>query len=180
MSAGYPWNAKTTGLSLVNNGIEVAVGQSVRMLRRRLELEQIDDVDEPDLQIRELLPQKGGCGQRFRRDHIPCARDDDIGLDVLIRAGPRPDPDALFAVPDGRVEIQILQMELFVGDDDVHVVDASQAVIGHAQQTVRVGREIDAGDDRALVRDDIEEAGILMRKAVVILPPHGRRHQQIQ
>ena len=147
-----------TGLSRREQRVEVAVGQSVRMLRRRLELEQIDHVDEPDLQIRELLAQDGGCGQRFRRDHIARARDDDVGFDVLVRAGPGPDPDALFAVPDRGLDVQILQMELFVRDDDVHIVDASQTVIGHAQQTVRVGREIDAGDDRALVRDDIEEA----------------------
>ena len=71
-------------------------------------------------------------------------------------------------------------MRLFVGDDHVDIVRAAQAVVRHAEQAVRIGRKIDARDLGALVRDDIEKARILMREAVVILPPDQRRNQQIQ
>ena len=71
-------------------------------------------------------------------------------------------------------------MRLLVGDDDVDVVLAAQAVVGDAQQAVGVGRQIDARDVGALVADHIEKAGILMGEAVVILPPDERGDQQVE
>ena len=71
-------------------------------------------------------------------------------------------------------------MRLLVGDDDVDVIGAAKTMIGHAQQTIRIGRQVDARDLRAFVDDQIEEAGILMREAVVILTPDGGGDQQIQ
>jgi hypothetical protein len=56
-------------------------------------------------------------------------------------------------------------------DDDVHVVAAAQAVVHHRQQTVRVGRQIDADHLGLLVHDQVDQAGILVREAVVVLPP---------
>ena len=70
-------------------------------------------------------------------------------------------------------------MRLLVGDDDVEVVARAQAMIRDAQQAIRVGRQVDAHHVRALVGDDVEEAGVLMREAVVILAPDERRDQQI-
>ena len=68
----------------------------------------------------------------------------------------------------------------FAGDDQIDVVAAAQTVIRHRQQAVCVGRQIDAHDIGLLVGDMIDEAGILMGKAVVILPPDMRRQQIIQ
>jgi len=60
------------------------------------------------------------------------------------------------------------------GDDDVDVVAAAQAVIEYREETIRIGREIDAYDAGLLVDHVIDEPGILMREPVVILLPDVR------
>ncbi len=81
---------------------------------------------------------------------------------------------------DRRVHIQPLQRGLLSGHDHVDVIAAAQAMIGHRQQAVGVGRKIDAHDVGFLVDHMIDEAGILMAESVVILPPHVRREQVIE
>ena len=78
------------------------------------------------------------------------------------------------------VHRQPLQRRLLAGDDDVDVVAAAQAVIGDREQAVGVGRQIDADDLGLLVDDVIDEAGILMAEAVVILPPDVAGQQIVQ
>src|SRR5580693_4178604 len=53
-------------------------------------------------------------------------------------------------------------------------------MIRHREQTVDIGRKINADDLRTLVQDDIQESRVLMGKAVVILPPNGGGDQQIE
>ena len=48
-------------------GIEIAIRQSVRMFRARLQFEQVDDVDETNLQVGEIFPQQRCRGQRLLR-----------------------------------------------------------------------------------------------------------------
>ena len=43
------------GLSVGEQGVEVAIGKTVRMLARRLERHQIDDVDDPYFQVGRML-----------------------------------------------------------------------------------------------------------------------------
>ena len=69
---------------------------------------------------------------------------------------------------------------VLAGDHDVHVVAAAQAVIKHRQQTVGIGRQVDAHDVGLLVDDVVEEAGILVREAVVILLPDVGGEQVVQ
>ena len=88
----------------------------------------------------------------------PQRRQHDVRLLAGVGAGPRPDADALGAVDDRLVDGRELQVLLLVGDDDVDVVGAAQAVIGDRQQRVGVGRQVDAHDRRALVGDEIDEA----------------------
>ena len=52
-------------------------------------------------------------------------------------------------------------------------------MIRHAEQAIRVGRQIDADHVGALVGDHVEKSGILMREAVVILPPDQRRDEEV-
>ena len=63
---------------------------------------------------------------------------------------------------------------LFAGDDHIDVIAAAQAVVGDREQAVGIGRQIDADDLGFFVHDVIDEAGILMREAVVVLPPDMR------
>ena len=101
---------------------------SSRVLALRLELHEIDDVDRPDLQVREMAPQQLDRPPGFRASAVPAARHDDIRLAALIVARPRPDAKAGGAVRDRRVHVQPLQRRLLAGDDDVDVVAAAQAV----------------------------------------------------
>ena len=65
-------------------------------------------------------------------------------------------------------------------DHDIDIMAAAQTMIHHRQQTVGIGRQIDADDLGFFVHDVINETGILMREAVVILPPDMRGQQVIQ
>ena len=72
---------------------------------------------------------------------------------------------------NGRIDVEPLPFRLLAGDDQVDVVAAAQAMIRHRQEAVCVGRQIDAHDVGFLVGDMIDEAGILVGEAVVVLPP---------
>jgi hypothetical protein len=72
------------------------------------------------------------------------------------------------------LHIEKLKVFLLVGDDDVDVVGASQAVVTDREQAIRIRWQIDSNDFWALVRDNIEEARVLMGETIVILPPDSR------
>jgi hypothetical protein len=58
--------------------------------------------------------------------------------------------------------------------DHVDVVPAAQAVIHHRKQAIGVGRQINPHDFGFFVDDVVQKTRILMREAVVILPPDVR------
>src|SRR5512146_139199 len=68
--------------------VEIAVGEAVRMFGARLKLEQVHDVDETQLKIRELLAQYRDRGERFDGRDVARARDYHVGLAALVGAGP--------------------------------------------------------------------------------------------
>jgi hypothetical protein len=74
-------------------------------------------------------------------------------------------------VLDRLVHGEPLGGRLLAGDDDVDLIAAAQAVVGDAEQAVGVGRQIDAHDLGLFVDHVVDEAGILVRKAVMILAP---------
>ena len=57
-------------------------------------------------------------------------------------------------------------------DDDVDVVAAAQAVVDDGEKAVCVSRKITPHDIGLLVDDMVEEAGILVGEAVVVLLPN--------
>ena len=81
---------------------------------------------------------------------------------------------------DGGVHVEPLWRRLFAGDDDVHVITTAQAVVGDREKRVRVRRQIDTHDFRLLVHDMVNEAGVLMAEAVVVLTPDMRGQQVVQ
>ena len=119
-------------------------------------------------------------GQRLQGRHVAAAGHHHVGLAAVVVAGPLPDPEAGRAVLDRLVHRQPLRRRLLAGDDDVDVVPAAQAVVGDRQQAVGVGRQVDADDLGLLVDDVVDEAGVLMAEAVVVLPPDVARQQVIQ
>ena len=145
-----------------------------------LQLHEVDDVDHPDLELGHILAQElHGC-QRLQRGHVAGARHDDVRLAVLVTAGPFPDADPRRAVPDRLVHGQPLGRRMLAGHDDIDVVLAAQTVVGDGQQTVGIRRQVDADDLGLLVDDMIDEAGVLVAEAVVVLPPDVRGEQDIK
>ncbi len=140
---------------------------------------EIDDVDDADANVREVSPQQGHRGQCLQRRHVAGACHDDVRIIIAV-ARPMPDTGARGAMANGRIAVEPLPFRLLAGDDKVDVVAAAQTVIGHRQQAVRVRRQIDAHDVGFLVRDMIDEARILMGKAVVVLAPDVRSEQIVQ
>src|ERR1700760_664170 len=69
---------------------------------------------------------------------------------------------------------------LLAGDDDVDVVAAAQAVIGHRQQGAAVRRQVDPRYLGALVGYEVDKPRILMRCAIVVLTPNMRTQQIIE
>src|SRR5215469_7878166 len=161
-------------------GIEVAIRESVRMFAVGLQLEQIDHIDEANLQIRKLWPQKRNRSQSLLSRNIAGRGDDHVRFAGFVVAGPIPDPDSLRAVGDGGAHIQILQVFLLVADDHVHIILAAQTVISDGEKAVHIGWQIDASDIGALVDYYIEKSRVLVREAVVVLPPYGRSDQKIE
>src|ERR1700757_335061 len=153
--------------------IKVRIRQAVRMLGAWLQLEQIDNVNESDLQIRKSFPQQGGRGQCFLSGDIACGGENNIRFLAFIVTGPIPDTNAFCAMADRGIDVEVLQMLLFVRDNDVDVVFGSQAMIGYRQQTIGIWWEIDARNRGAFIEYYIQEVRILVRKAIVILAPHG-------
>src|SRR5215467_15860825 len=150
------------------------------MFAGRLQLEQVDHVDESDLEIRKLSAQKRYGSKRLLSRNIASRSDNGVWLTRFVVAGPIPNADTLGAVGDRGVHIEVLQVLLFVADDHVDVVLAAQAMIGDGEQSIHIRRQVDSRDIGAFVDDDVKKAGVLVGEAVVILAPDGRRDQKIQ
>ena len=96
----------------------------------------------------------------------------------LLAQGQMPMPGR--AVLDGRIHVEPLRGGLLAGHDHVDVVAAPQAMVRHAQQRVGVGRQIDADHLGLLVDYVVDEAGVLVAEAVVVLPPDVGGEQIVQ
>jgi len=152
----------------------------MRMFARRLQSHKVHDVDDADFDVREMVAEKINGGESFERRDVSSAGQNDIWLSTLIGAGPIPDADTGRAMLDGSVHVEILERGLFAGDDDVDVIAAAKAMIGDGEETVGVGRKIDADDVSFLVDDVVYEARILMREAVVVLTPNMRCEEIVE
>ena len=83
------------GLVRREQAVEVARRRPVRMFGRRDQLEQIDDVDEAQLQVRQPFAEDRGGRKRLLCGHVTTARQDGIGLFSGVGAGPGPDAEPL-------------------------------------------------------------------------------------
>ena len=127
-----------------------------------------------------MLPQQVDGRQRFERGNVPRAGHDDVRFRALVIAGPVPDADSRGAMLDRGLHVQILQRGLLSSHDHVDVLPAAQAMIRDGKKRVGVRRQIDAHDVRFFVDHQIDEAGILVREAIVILPPDMRGQQIVE
>src|SRR5262249_8278118 len=150
------------------------------MFLTRLQLEKVDHVDETDLQVGELLPQQHCSCQGLLRGDIAGGCHNQVGLAALIATCPVPNTDALRTVLDSGVHVQVLEVQLLVGNDHINVVLAPESVIRYRQQTFRVGRQVNACRGGALIQNNVEETRILVRESVVVLPPNRGGDQEVQ
>ena len=169
-----------TGLSVVKSESKSFSFSPCGCSVHRLQLHQIDDVDHADFQLGQMFTQDRNGGQRLQRRHVAGAGHDHVRLGVAVAAGPFPDADALGAMHGGLFHRQPMRGRVFARDHDIDVVPAAQAVVHHREQAVRVGRQVHAHDRRLLVDDVVDEPRVLVREAVVILPPDVRGQQVIQ
>ena len=142
--------------------------------------EQVHDVDEPHLQFGKMLPQQRRRCQSLHRRNVAAARHHDVRFAIPVAARPLPDARTLGAVRYRGIHVEIRQMRLFVGDDHVDIVGATQAVIRDREQAIGIRRQVYTRHLRALVCHNIEKAGILMGEAVVVLAPYGGGDQQVE
>ena len=63
---------------------------------------------------------------------------------------------------------------LFVGDDDVDVISAAQAVVGNREQRISIRGEVHSDQFSLFVDHVINEPGVLVAEAVMVLAPHER------
>jgi len=159
--------------------VELGVRQPVRVLARRLQPHQVDDVDHTHPQLGEVLTQQVHRGEGLQRRYVAGAGQHDVGPAVVV-AGPVPDADASRAVQHAVGHRQPVRLRVLAGDDHVDVVAAAQAVVHHGQQRVGVRRQVDPDHLGLLVHDVVDEAGVLVREPVVVLPPHVRGEQVVQ
>jgi hypothetical protein len=81
---------------------------------------------------------------------------------------------------DGIVHREIVERGLLAGDHDVDVVPALEAVVGHRQQAVGIRRQVHPDDFCFLVDHVVDETGILVGEAVVVLAPDMGGQQVVQ
>jgi hypothetical protein len=153
-------------------GVVVSVRESVRVFRAGLQSHEVDDVDDPDLQLGQVLAQYRDRAEDLKRRGVPGARHHNIGFTILVIAGPIPDPDAFRAVHDGLIHRQPLRHGVLAGDDNVDVVAAAKTVIEHRQERVGVRRKIHPHDVGLLVHHMIKKTRVLVGEPVVVLLPH--------
>ena len=138
-------------LAVGEQRVELPLGEPVRVLGLRLQPHQVDDVDDPHLQLGQALAQERRGGDGLQRRNVPGAGEHDVRLVVALVRGPLPDADPARAVGDRLVHRQVVERRLLAGHDHVDVVAGAQAVVGDGQQAVGVRRQVDPHDLGLLV-----------------------------
>lgn len=169
---GIGVEVKENGFVICEDGAEFVVGETMRMRPFGHQFEEADDVYKADFQEGEMFAKEGCGGKGFVRRHVAARRHYDVGFAVLVVGSPVPDSKALCAVGDCLLHVEVLEVFLLVGDDDVDIVRAAETVIHYGEQTIAVWREVNADYFRTFVCNNVEEAGVLMREAVMVLSPN--------
>src|SRR5215211_6504990 len=61
-----------------------------------------------------------------------------------------------------------------------HAEAPAQAMVGHREEAVGVGRQVDARDSTSFREHDVDQARPLVREAVVVVTPGGRGQKNVQ
>ena len=130
------------------------------------------------LQVRECR-RRIARRERLQSRHVAAAGHHDVRLAAL-RSKPTPRPRCRACMDDCVVQREVVEGRLLARHHDVHVIAAPQTVVHDGEKRVRVWRQIHPDDLRLLVHDVVDEAGVLMRKPVVVLAPHVRGEEIVE
>ena len=148
------------------------------MFALRLKLHEIHHIYDPNFQIGNLLAKKVHRSQRLQGGNISGTGHDHIGLSAFVVTGPFSNPDTSCAMLDGRIHAEKLQTRLFPRDNSVDEISTSETFIRDNQQAIGIRRQINSDHFGFFVGHMINKPRALMRKSIVILPPH-MGHQKI-
>src|ERR1700722_1946196 len=87
--------------------------------------------------------------------------------------------DSIGAMGYGIRHGQVLKMFLLVRDNDIDVIAGPEAMIRDAKQAVCIRRQVNAHHIGPFVGDHVKKSRILVRKSVMILPPHQRSDEKV-
>ena len=146
----------------------------------RLEPHQIDHVHHAYLEIGQVLGEERHRGQCLERRDVAATGHDHIGNRAASFEAKGQMPSPLVQWSSGLVHGQPIVLRLLSGDDDVDVVPAATG----SGRPPTAGSWCPAGstpDDRGLLVDHVvDEAGILVGEAVVVLSPDMTRKEVVQ
>jgi hypothetical protein len=77
------------------------------------------------------------------------------------------------------LHIEPLKFELFATRDDVYIVAAAKAMIDYAQQTIAVGRVINANHFAPTCESIINEPRGLVAEPIVVVAPRVARQEDV-
>lgn len=172
---GVAMEVEDDGLVGGEEGDPFSVREAVWVVGVRDELEEVDHVDAADLELGEVLQQQVDGGEGLVGWDVAARRHHEVRFLAGVGAELWPYADALGAMHDRLLHRKILEVLLFIGDNDIDIVGRPEAVVHDREEAVTVRWKVDADDLGALVGHDIKETWVLVCEAVVVLSPnHGR------
>src|SRR5208282_1085544 len=141
------------------------------MLAWRLKGHQVDYVDDAYFDLRDMGMKQLHRRERLKGWYVSAAGHYYVGFRPLVVGRPFPNADSRRAMFYCVIHREPLRRGLFAGDYYVDVVAASEAVVGNGKQAIGIGRKIDPHYLCFLVDYVIDEAGVLVRKPVMVLTP---------
>ena len=161
--------------ALCKEGVEGHVVHSVWMIVGHHQRGQIDNVDDSDLDVRDMFLQQPRCRAYLDGRHVSRASQDHIGLTTFVvgRELPgRSSPRTMFKSLDHG---QPLQLGLLATGDDVDVVAAPHAMVEDAQEAVAVRRIVDSDSLASAAQCIVDKPGRLVAKSVMVVSPRMTR-----
>ena len=111
--------------------LELGLGEPVGMLTPWLQRHEINNVDDPDLELWDCRSKQIDRCESLHGWHVAGAGHYDVRLTTSVVACPVPDADSRFAVANCRLDVEPLGLGLLARDDHVDIVAAAEAMIGN-------------------------------------------------
>ena len=123
------------------------------MLCAGLQLHQVNHIDHPYFQIRQIFPQYGYSCKGFQRRSVAAAGHYDIRFIAPVIACPPPYTDALSTMSDRSFHIQPLWPGVFGCYNHIYIISASQTMVDNRKQAISVRRKVNAHNIGFFIRD---------------------------